>query len=280
MSADITGALDTYIGLYTTGLMDVTTGGSLGSGTFARYGRLRGVLTCAHVLAAIEALAGARKKFQIGFLCFPVRNQRQQRSIPHSYTDEVRMHGTAAPWRGPDIGFLKLPEVFASELESIASFVNLEAQLDDYLTKPKNQNALEVVSGIVAEMSPTPLGTPPTTPTTMAMEGLMNVGKSANRSPVRSEDRLYFRPIPGPGFVLPQSYKGTSGGGLWRIGIKASDTAPVAYFDRRLIGTAYYQTPRGKIICHGPRSIYEDLMREMRAKWPSDCPAAMPYSPP
>ena len=74
-----------------------------------------------------------------------------------------------------------------------------------------------------------------------------------------------FRPLPDSKFKSPSSYKGTSGGGLWRIYPKPDSGSDPAY---RLIGVAFYETSDGQIVCHGQASLYVKLFDAIREKWP------------
>lgn len=264
---DVSDDVEAYVSRCTVGFMNTTTGASMGSGTLVRYGNLMGVLTCAHALVAMEQA----KVPTIGFLCFPVRNQRQNRRIQREFTQDCYIYGDPKDWKGPDIGFLRLPTLFAKELEAIANFVNLELQIAASL-EPAAKDPIEAVSGVVAQMSDKPLDAPPTKLTTMDIGALLNLGRTARRSPVTGKDRLYFRPRAAEDFVLPSSYRGTSGGGSWRIGLRPGSTREKLLFERRLIGVAYYETRQGKIICHGPTGIYGDLLGKITSLWPDECP--------
>jgi hypothetical protein len=64
------------------------------------------------------------------------------------------------------------------------------------------------------------------------------------------------------------SYKGTSGGGLWKFFLGQHDFSIVQV---RLIGVAYWEKLVGDelhILGHGQISIYETLFNAIRQKWP------------
>lgn len=272
-ATDISQDIEDYVARCTTGFIKTDSGHSIGSGTLVRYGQLAGVITCAHALQEIEDL----KLTGIGFVCFPVRQQRQTSTIERLYTESILLHGKPNDWKGPDIAFLRIPSAFATQLERIATFVNLELQWTNW-QKPFLGRTLEAVSGAVAERSDKPLSSPPTATTTLAVGGLLNIGRIARRSPVEGQDRLIFKPIPAPAFDLPSTYQGTSGAGVWRIGLSPHSTQENKALDRRLVGVAYYETPlrnaakRRHIIAHGPSGIYIDLIDKIRARWPTECP--------
>jgi hypothetical protein len=76
-----------------------------GSGTLVTVGSLYGILTAAHVLDNLP------KKGQVGLVTHaddPSRFQKQVIAMEH--TDSVVMRGTTFDQKGPDLGFLRLPQ--------------------------------------------------------------------------------------------------------------------------------------------------------------------------
>jgi hypothetical protein len=59
---------------------------------------------------------------------------------------------------------------------------------------------------------------------------------------------------------VPGSFGGVSGGGLWHIHLRPSQSTGKFSWDRSLIGLAFYQSPVRRdcrfIRCHGRRSLY------------------------
>ncbi len=108
-----------------------------------------------------------------------------------------------------------------------------------------------------------PRGIVATTP----FEALINVGHVFVDDD--NADRFSFQPVASEGVILPTSYKGTSGGGLWKFYLDQDDFSLV---QARLIGVAYFEKPVGgeiHFIGHGQTSIYETLLNAIRQKWPS-----------
>lgn len=274
MAVDVSSQLDTHVKLSAVAFIDAAHGTNIGSGTLVKLGPVLGVVTCGHNVHAFNQLEIQRGRLKLGFLAYPVRSQRQQLTVDYSLVSRVHTYNPNPvrkdDWRGPDIAFLRLPAPTASSLMSIASFVDLGAQLLNW-QQPLRGSAIEVVAGAIAISSSPAILTPPTAAVTQNIDGLMNVGKADRRSPVRGSDRLYFRPTPEPGFSLPSTFQGTSGGGFWRLGFTVDATGKAVLVDRRLAGVAYFETKRSAIICHGPSGIYVDLLQMMRTQWP-DCP--------
>jgi hypothetical protein len=69
--------------------------------------------------------------------------------------------------------------------------------------------------------------------------------------------------------ILPTSYKGTSGGGLWKFYLAK---VTFSLLQARLIGVAYWEKPVGTelhLVGHGQVSIYDHLVNAIRRKWSS-----------
>jgi hypothetical protein len=237
---------------------------SLGSGTLIRFGNIIGVLTCAHVLEALL------KEAEIGILCFPVRaTQIQTLRLLIAATDSISIG--SAPWdaRGPDLGFVRLPSAIIGDIERVATIANGDRQRQNILAgEPTPTRHFCAVTGVVDEMTKPPVvtrianGIAATTP----FEALINVGHLFVDD--ESADRFRFQPVASEGVILPMSYKGTSGGGLWKFFLGQHDFSIVQV---RLIGVAYWEKPVGDelhILGHGQTGIYDTLFNAIRRKWP------------
>jgi hypothetical protein len=256
----------THTGRSTVGFVRVidSAPASLGSGTLIRFGSIIGVLTCAHVL---EALLDEE---EIGILCFPVRaTQFQRLRLPMATTDRLAI-GTR-PWgeSGPDLAFLRLPASIVGDIESIATIVNGDFHRQNIVAgDPEGTMMLCAMAGVVDEMTkPTIVDhIPKGIIETMLFEALLNAGHVFVDD--ENEDRFRFQPIASEGVILPTSYKGTSGGGLWKFYLARENFSLV---QARLIGVAYWEKPVGDelhIIGHGQVGIYETLFNAIRQKWP------------
>jgi hypothetical protein len=91
--------------------------------------------------------------------------------------------------------------------------------------------------------------------------GLQLIFCGARQTAVRYLDvceLTYFEPVNDPRFVMPSSFEGTSGGGLWSFYVVEKDNKPEV-IERRLIGVAFFQSPssdgRLSITCHGSLGI-------------------------
>src|SRR5262245_41475485 len=86
----------------------------------------------------------------------------------------------------------------------------------------------------------------------------------------------YFEPVNDPRFVMPSSFEGTSGGGLWSFYVVEKDNKPEV-IERSLIGVPFFQSPssdgRLSITCHGLLGIYGSLIDKIIARWPGEAKA-------
>ena len=177
--------------------------------------------------------------------------------------DPLTMAATQWTEAGPDLAFIKVPNSLVSELENYANVLSLDRQLEQ-------RNAVELigtvsgelVAGVIDEWT----GAPVVVERTKAImhNCLLNTGSTEPLPPESDYDRLKFVPDPTEMDRPPESYAGSSGGGLWRIWIRQEDGGHTSLADRRLIGVAYYEVPTASgslnIVCHGPASLYERLI--------------------
>jgi hypothetical protein len=161
---------------------------SKGSGTFVGLGKLRGILTCAHVIEAIKhqsevhlAIASARqitKSFVLN-----VKDYCDFLNFGPSYTAN-----------GPDLGFLKLPIPFFDKIGHLISIKSLEIGREDaYASAEPNEQSATLVVGVIHEwMLDGQLADKASVPY------LVNVGEIAEGRIKASDnhDLFHFRPIP------------------------------------------------------------------------------------
>jgi len=261
---DLINAVWTHMGRSSVGFVGVRdTPSSFGSGTLIRFGDVVGVLTCGHVLEAVL------KQPEIGLLCFPVRaGQIQTLRLPVDVTDHILL-GTA-PWTadGPDLAFLRLPSSIMGDVERVATIANGDRHRQNIISgDPANSTPIGVLGGVVNEMTSPPVITqmPDAVVATTTFQVLVNIGNIIVDD-VR-EDRFRFQPIASPGMPLPTSYKGTSGGGLWKFFLNQRDFSIV---QARLVGVVYWEKPVKSelhLLGHGQVSIYQTLFNTICWKW-------------
>jgi hypothetical protein len=260
--------LITMIGLSTVGFIRHNGNeppNSLGSGTLIKYGKVFGVVTCAH---ACEAVKASR---EVGVMCFTVRGKTQQ-AKPFDPDDMETVSFGQYPWtvRGPDLAFVRLPAEAEGHFQSLATVRNLQRQWELLTGEAFRDYRCHAVGGVVN--AKTKVGSPSAGRGVVSFSAFVSVGRVKRRFAIADDyEKLIYAPQALPMTELPEHWKGTSGGGLWRVRVGEDDEGQ-RKLDVALAGIAHMETrPGGNIVCHGPRSLYGRLVAAMRAKWPNDC---------
>ena len=235
---------------------------SLGSGTLIRFGNIVGILTCAHVRQALL------DEIEVGIFCFQVRARQPQRQrLNMAKTDSIAIG--ARPWgeSGPDLAFIRLPAPDLGDISSVATIVNGDLHRQNFAAgDPEGTGKLHFMHGVIAEETTPPVidHTPNGYIATTTFQTVLNVGKVFVDD--ENTDRFRFQPV-SSGNILPESYQGTSGAGLWRYYLAGENFSLV---QARLIGVAYWEKPIDgelHVIGHGQTSIYETLFNAICQKW-------------
>jgi len=234
---------------------------SLGSGTFIRFGRVAGILTCAHVLEAVC------QESEIGILRFPVRPDTfQNLTIDRALVAEIAIRPAEWNVSGPDLGFLRLPDDAIAEIEQLSSIADGERQRKRIVAGvPQNAICLNAIAGVVDELTELPNDSDPEMVT--RFHAYIGRGNIDEVTEAHGLDLFHFRPTPGEGETLPASYRGTSGGGLWQLYF---DRGSKTFIEARLIGVAFYERYSGDtryLVGHGQRSVYGTLRAKILEKW-------------
>jgi hypothetical protein len=238
-----------------------------GSGTLVSVGKVRGILTAAHVLTNLP------DQGEVGIVEY--RGQTihyRKRTIEMANTTKIVLRGDAFGPDGPDLGFLRLAPDTVGWFEAIGSFYNLLKHRSDTSGAAPSPDSTDAVVGMIDERTK---DLPAERPRERrkGFEALFSNGTASNDRIVGGYDLFDFSPTDYPDFTLPGDYGGTSGGAVWRIYLKVdgekSDIAGV-----RLWGMAYYQTKNeagGHVLtCHGTGGVYGALMGAIIAKWPEE----------
>ncbi len=249
------------IGHYTVGLIDVRDKSMprlIGSGTLVNFGEVEGVLTCAHVRRHVTAST------EFGIVCFPVgKSQLQAHKIIVGVTECVEFSNDLNAADGPDIAFIRIPSEKLGAIRAVASVVNGDLHQKRWFEgEPHTKRVSEFVSGVVGEWtSESQLMGPRTRKTTF--NGTTRSGEVITVRKSGLFDLFEFQPDTGGDLIVPKSYGGMSGAGLWRVYLNEDDTD----CEYRLVGVAFFETANGTIICHGIRSVYNALYDKVRDAW-------------
>jgi hypothetical protein len=262
----LSGILWAHSGRSTIGFVHIEDSGatSRGSGTLIRFGSVVGILTCAHVLEAL------RDDEDIGILCFPAHAaQIQWQRFRLRKQDSISVG--KPPWSegGPDLAFVRLPEQVVGDIASVSTIVNGELYRKNIVAgEPEGTMKLCAMAGVVDRWTKPPTTEPVTKgiSVTTTFEAVLNVGNVIVDD--ENTDRFRFQPVTTQGVILPPSYQGTSGAGLWKFYL-ARETFSLV--EARLIGVAYWEKNVGEelhLVGHGQISIYDTLWNAVRHKWP------------
>jgi hypothetical protein len=115
-----------------------------GSGTLVSIGRVRGVLTAAHVL---EHLPDKGEVAIVEFLGETIHYRK--RVIDMAGAKKIKIGGEACAPDGPDLGFVRLPEESLGWFVGLNSFYNLNKHRNDVVEdKPPAPHFMHVVIGL------------------------------------------------------------------------------------------------------------------------------------
>jgi hypothetical protein len=235
-----------------------------GSGTLVTIGSIAGILTAAHVLQNLP------NRGEVALLLFPGNERRlQKQTIDMALADKVMLAAATSGSSGPDLGFLRLPEVNIKNLRATNSFFNISDKRDGVARGQPRTTYTDAVLGVVEEW--TKDAAPVRLSTRLKTFNLLFCGGDVTSKWCAGPyDLCTFTPSFEDGIEPPKSYGGVSGGGLWRVYFEPDGSNKV--HERRLIGVAFYEIPDAegnkRINCHGPLSVYDHLIETIRARWP------------
>ena len=182
-----------------------------GSGVLVSVGQVYGILTAAHVLAKLPTVG------EIGLVDFPrVEKRVQKLKVDMTHTDRVSVQSTEWGPNGPDMGFLKLPQNAVRNLKMSKSFKNLDVAREKVLNPqaPTNQ-FFDSILGVIGEKTK---DLTPKVPNTRirGFEARFQIGQITPIESIDGTSRSLFVPTDQGDIPMPNSFGGTSGGGIWR----------------------------------------------------------------
>lgn len=168
------------------------------------------------------------------------------------------------------MAFIPIPPAQFATLSASGSVLDLDLGKEKASSdKPEGAEVLEVVAGVVGQL--TAPASSDGSKSTLTVEGLVCPGNVIATSKVGQWDQLQFKPRPHSDSALPTDFRGTSGGGFWRLYLKKGTDGAYSPLESRLTGVAYWQDEIAGslgIIGHGPMSIYGHLLTEIYRRWP------------
>jgi hypothetical protein len=242
-----------------------------GSGTFVTIGSVHGILTAAHVVDHLP------KEGPVGIITHvedPTRFAKQRIAMEHCQSEVIR--AAAFDEKGPDLAFLRLPQQSVGWIAAKSSFYNLKKYRSDVLAnKDPSPSEVHALTGIIHELTEDVPGSDPRA-RRKSFTAIFCGARLAALRYLNTHDLNYFKLTSDPGFALPKSFEGTSGGSAWRFYVTEKDGG-IAVIERRLVGVPFYQAldTDGKriITCHGPKGIYGALIDAVSTRWPEEAAA-------
>jgi hypothetical protein len=243
-----------------------------GSGTLIAIDGVRGILTADHVLEALPSKVGLilaeKGVVRAGSnttppyrIQFEKNNCRTFRFGPNNTEDDCT---------GPDLAVFVPPPDVIGTISAKMSFYNLSMRRELMLNRtiPIDQG-LWVLSGFIGERTRSG-------PLSHGFEEVKGFSGFFAEGLLREEcersgfDYLTFQALYGELYEGPESYGGSSGGGLWQLGL-ARDGEALRVVDHLLSGVAFCQTTKRQaseglvrdIVCHGRKSIYGHLIERV-----------------
>lgn len=247
---------------HTVGLMKVVRKGKeesvelVGSGTFIRYRNLYGIVTADHVVA--ESHLQECRSLGIN-LPGIAKGGAHRIVIDQSHWQYCQCGKASSSPSGPDLGIVILGrQDDIDTIQSSRSFWNVERYPGGITTYPPTVGAdVWTVIGLINEWrkdEDSVLGF-----TSCQRYGIPKIVSSiVDERQNDVYDYLHFL-LP-DNSVLPASFQGMSGGGLWRIPLLVGSDKNVHCNYPVLSGVAFYELHEHKrrvIVCHGQKSVYE-----------------------
>jgi hypothetical protein len=234
-----------------------------GSGTLVTVGSVHGVLTAAHVLTALPRTG------KVAIVTRAIDAGYKRQTINMEHVECVLMPGKESNDTGPDLGFLRLPDEVVGWLKAQNSFYSLTKRRQDALdSRASAPLYADWITGMIHELTAqVPSGKPGVR--RIRFMGIFWPTLLIALRYFGNYDLRYLEVKNEPGFPLPKSFEGTSGGAVWRIYV-AKKERNTTVIDKRLIGVPFYQldTAIGKkeITCAGPQGIYGPLIEAIEER--------------
>jgi hypothetical protein len=259
MAHDIADAILSHVSNFAVGLIRRVEGAGstvLGSGVLVSIEGRRGILTAGHVAAAYEKLP------EVGLVRF-VAGGQQRRMLKLGDTQTIILQSSDTFTESKvvfDLAFTQLPPDAASLIEAQGVFLNIEKNPTKMEARaPAEGKHVDAMLGLIAEFSQQPFieGKEFISP----MRGVLHTGHiCAQQNGLLTVEAMDYNLD-----VLPKSFGGMSGGGLWRIYFVEGEKGPTI-IGTMLCGVASWQIDDRKIACQGWDRIDQGLIPTVRKK--------------
>jgi hypothetical protein len=232
-----------------------------GSGVLVRHGEVHGILTCAHVNNHLHEL-----KRPIGLVRL---NRGSAEQFATLNLEEVFSYVVGRePWPagGEDLAFIHLPPHLAANIDGVF----LDAERNFTKPEPEELSSLTQVNSVFGLVEKFTGGTTRQGGrATTLLRGVMTPGNLRDFNPESVTLDCFEANLPD----LPDSFGGTSGGGLWRVYVRKREDGSFEAVHHRLIGIASNEdkstVPPRWIMCQGfgrIQAMVEQVVREVSSK--------------
>ena len=247
MLKDLAAAVLDRVVLFTVGFARAgETPAAKGSGVLVKHGELHGILTCAHVDKYLRTL-----KQPVGMVRFNRGSAQQFGTV--DLGDVFSYAAGEEPWdKGDDdISFIHLPPNLIGNIAKDCVF--LDADMNFTKPEPEDRSSLIPafsVFGLVEKF--TGATTRQDGRATTNLKGVLTSGLPRDSGALNTTLECFEQNIPD----LPESFGGTSGGGLWLVYAR-EDEGGFKAVHHRLMGIA----SREELDCSPPRIICQGMGR-------------------
>jgi len=238
-----------------------------GSGALVTVGAIQGILTAAHVLEALPTQG------RVGLIRYTSTPVIHKQTIEMAFTEKLIIRGSGSESDGPDLGFLRLAPDQVATLNATNVFFNLSKRAESILGNRFSCHPyFEGVCGIVAEWTIDDTSGEAGRGRLKGFRGLFGVGKVSGTREVNGYDLVSFETDRRENEEAPSDYKGVSGAALWRVYFTRDSDNQLSVSDKAIFGVAFHQSQlidgMRTISCHGPKSVYDILLRKIVDRWP------------
>lgn len=235
-----------------------------GSGTLVTAGGRHAILTADHVSECLPK----RGEFGLILLTTGAEPRTHRFRLDAARITRIRVGPASMDEYGPDLALIVLGAPDIARLQATMAFYNLDKRREYMLSTPKPiADGGWLLAGIADEWT-TDLPKEKAFTRVKGFRGLYGAGVVTKERDSGAFDYLDYEAKYDSAYEGPNSYQGCSGGGLWQIRMRESGDS-VEIVDALLSGVAFYQSAvQGDIrtiYCHGRRSIYEHVHRQLSA---------------
>lgn len=244
---------------FTTPLLRIRTGEQaddqpllIGSGTLVRIGKKCGILTAHHV---VQPLKGP---FRLGL---PITEEENKYSVPEDRFSIIDIARGTTDSEGPDLAFIGLGVPDVTTIRAVKSFYDLDHDKEKMLAAAPALDAGVWAAcgtlGIRTRIEPSEIGSS----AALAVNSYCAFSTPNRESETGEFDYIELEVNYRVGPHVPETFGGTSGGGLWQVLIHENEKGEIERAGFYLSGVIFYETDvvdhHRSIRCHGRRSVYE-----------------------